>query len=524
MRKTIGLRKTMVAAVAAGLTAAALCVPAVAFADAGSAGTAFTTSSEVVLPDVGPNEPQKTGGYVTGAATRAAMPALDILGVDSTEESGNFVDTSVWFAWDKPKYFLMACNYNSNLDAYLFNRAAGYDGEGIRAVALNAARAGGGAGPNSSLGAYGDDATDDLVWNLLPDVIVGTGGSTDYDESARRVEKALGLKEGSYNPVGVSYSFNNYWTLAATMDDIAAAVNDTKEMGRYDDSASAVEIATQYREYIYGIMGAIAQEIDAGNVEKKTVALVTNAVDTGDNTYTYTLLSNEASGMGDGTASQNRYLETTVGTLIGDDQKETLSLANNICDSLTPNEDGSYTLTSAQIKSLVASGDIDLILVGGQQSSSNYDNIEGGLDADRLFGNAYYVVENGSNGAMYGVVMNSVENAQNVARILGCLYNGVQIHNADGKVVGRIDQAYLIAYYYSKFMHISDDHLDEVMSEALEGVRNWVAIPYYESGVPRTNACTGTGWDVFGMASTLDLSQAIIDAGYAYFEKSILPS
>ena len=40
---------------------------------------------------------------VTGAATRAAMPALEILGINSVEEFGQFVNTTTWYDWEMPK-------------------------------------------------------------------------------------------------------------------------------------------------------------------------------------------------------------------------------------------------------------------------------------------------------------------------------------------------------------------------------------------------------------------------------------
>ena len=58
--------------------------------------------------------------------------------------------------------------------------------------------------------------------------------------------------------------------------------------------------------------------------------------------------------------------------------------------------------------------------------------------------------------------MNSVENAQNVGRILGCLYPEV------------VSQQSWLAYYYEEFYHItSGATLRDVMDTLLDGVRCW---------------------------------------------------
>ena len=68
-----------------------------------------------------------------------------------------------------------------------------------------------------------------------------------------------------------------------------------------------------------------------------------------------------------------------------------------------------------------------------------------------------------SAGSMYGVVMNSVENAQNIGRILGCLYPEYN------------DQDQWIAYYYDCFYHLNESDLAYVIDNAMDGVRNWDA-------------------------------------------------
>ena len=72
-----------------------------------------------------PTSTLPTDGYVTGAATRDAIPALLILGVASVEESGQFVGTTRWYSWSRPRYYLAASGYNVSPDPYLVNLALG---------------------------------------------------------------------------------------------------------------------------------------------------------------------------------------------------------------------------------------------------------------------------------------------------------------------------------------------------------------------------------------------------------------
>lgn len=198
---------------------------------------------------------------------------------------------------------------------------------------LNTSRSGGGSGPNAPLATDGSDATDAAVWALDPDVIVGTGGDADYEE---------------YGATGVSYSFSNYTSLVETMDAIAEAADEADA----DDSArtlrygSAADIAQDYEEYVFGTIGAVAEAINDGTVETKTVALV-ESVEDGEEGRVYSFLSSEDA-VNDGSASTNRYLETTSDNGLG----EVLDLADNLGNT-------AENVNASELEKA------DLILVGG---------------------------------------------------------------------------------------------------------------------------------------------------------------
>lgn len=453
--------KVMAGACGLALAASMTATPALALTNADDANIPATTSTT-------------TDDYIKGAATRAAMPSIEVLGLASVEESGQFIDTSEYFKWAQPKFMLAATAYNTVPSPFLANLGTGTGTEANPAAVFNASRAGGGAGPNGSLQAVGgSDATDQAVWALQPDVVVGTGGGVTYPAYA----------------TGVAYSFSDYTGLADTMDNIAAAADaadaaDDSRTLRYGEQ-SASDIATDYRQYIFGTMGAVQQAINNGTVAKRTVALVQDYYyDEDSDTYYYDLMTTAEAG-GDGTAATNRYLETTSNSgLTG------IGLANN------------YANTQEIVTADQLSDNVDLIMVGGQQSAANYADIMGGLAEDGLLGSTYFVENNGSAGAMYGVVMNSVENAQNVGRILGCLYPEV------------VNQQNWMAYYYETFYHIDSADLATVMSSALDGVRCWTAdAATVQSAVQWT--VTGTGYASGASQASVD---AAITAGYTYYQ------
>lgn len=414
-------------------------VPSTAFAGAVNEENDTAAQNVSSTPD---------SAVVTGAATRAAMPSLEILGINSVEESGQFVTIGSGnrplYEWTQPKYYLCASNYNTNPSTYLANLAAGNADEAVTAV-YNKSRNGSGKGPNAALAAYDSDATasstdddsdtnDNAVWDLHPNVIVGAGGSTDIDYYS-----ALAPSVEGYAPKAANYSISNYDSLIESMDNIVAAadasVTGGDAQGRYGDISA---IAQDYENYINNTVSYVK----ANRSSTKSFVVVTAVKEDTDGSNLYTVMTmNET----DGTASNNRYFETA--SLVAKNYGST----------------SGSTLSATEMKAAISSGSLDLILVGGQSSSANYGTIMDGLEDDGLVGSTYFVKDNGSQGSMYGVTMNSVENAQNIGRIIGCLYPEL------------IDQDAFVAYYYSHFYHIADSSLGYVIDQAMDGVRNWDA-------------------------------------------------
>lgn len=402
-----------------------------------------------------------TTGYVTAAATRAAQPASDILGVSGVEETANdWYDMNNLFNWSGPKYLLMGTTlYNSNPNPYFYNYMYKTSGN---SVVINTSREGGGRGPAGGLAAYGVDATDDAVWNALPDIVVGTGikgGATaDYtsDEYAGAIEEALGVE---YNPVGIDYNMTNnsefidtMYSIAEAADDIVANSDGVKKL-RY---GNATDIAVNYEKYIRGTQGYVLHQLSANDAQKKVVASV-SGYDTTTNTFRL-LVSGEA----EGTSSTNRYLEAVeqVSTNLVD------ALGIKGTDVTSTGRDGQETTTTVYSCTAEELAKADLVVIGGQQGQGSevltkIADILNKMSSEQQ-AKCYYVTDaNNSAGSMYGVTMNSVENAQNIGRIIGCLYPEY------------IDQDDWMSYYYDVFYHVKSADLADAIDKAMDGVRNW---------------------------------------------------
>ena len=396
-------------------------------------------------------ESMSADGYVTAAASRAAQPAPEILGLSGVEETGASTGSAAYGvqSWDNPKYYIMGdTTYNTNANPYMVNAVSvvsGTDTNASPTIIQNTARNGGGRGPMGSLATYGEDNTDDAVWNMLPDVVVGVGGSSgnvDYtsDAYAGAINTAKGTTD--YSPIGVEYYtatnttiVKEMYALAEAGDKVVTDSNGKKKL-RY---GTALDIAKNFERYILGSQGLILEAINNETVAKKTVAAVSSYDET---SKTFTLLK---SGVAEGTASSNKLLEACE------------QVSDNLIDKL-----GKETATAEEL------AQADSIIIGGQsggagEALTDPNAIVAKMDAS-LVKKTYYVDSSKENpGSMYGVVMNSVENTQNIGRVLGFVYPEV------------IDQDDWMCYYYDKFYHIKSDKLAEVIDKAMDGVRNYDA-------------------------------------------------
>ena len=404
-------------------------------------------------------------GQVMAAAYAAANPAPEILGLNNPNQRSTTEAEQTYNFFGDP-------DINESVDPFLYNTHNNL----TPAVTIGGRQ----GSPMSRLNAYdaeNSEAAQNAVWAVLPQIILGTG--TDaipenehdfYADDARTVETALGLDANSYNPVGVTYNRVNLPAMIQTMYRLAAAANEVTEADpalktRYEDP---MDIAREYERYILGQKGVVKKAIDADPSLEKTIALVQSYdSDAG----TYTIITD---GVAEGTATTNRYLEAVQG------------VTKNYYD--TVGESGATSVTAAQLKD-----NVDVIILGGQASTDS-GTLGDYLSKDGLLDRTFLCV-NWANGSAFGTTVNSVENAQNVGRILPCVYPEL------------LDQSDMVAYYYDVFYHLVDSKIPQIIDERMDGVRNW----------GKSDSSAYTSWDAADVAG-YDYSQveALLKGGVAY--------
>lgn len=413
-------------------------------------------------------------GYVTCAAYRAAESAPEILGLSGVSTNSAWQSVGV-LDWNAPYYYIMGTDLNTNANPYMVN-AVENTATGTSNAQPSLVYTQRQGGPMANMYAYGVNADSDAAWNMLPDVILGTGQKTtvDYADAAYAPAAGAANNDPDYNPIGIKFDSTNIYTMIDTMynlasagDQIVAESNGTKQL-RY---GNATEIAKQFEKYVKGLQGYVLKNASA----KKTVALVKN-YDAASGTYELV-----PTGVAEGTATANRYLEAVQ------------NVAVNLGDSQT-------TATKDGL------ANVDLIMLGSQSGKENIASTEDILASfsSELTAKTYWVNSaHNSAGSCYGVTMNAVENAQNLGRILGCLYPEL------------IDQDNAVCYYYDNFYHITTAGLASTIDNAMDGVRNWDAA----DGSDLTN------WTESDAADYNEASfEALLDEGVAYIQSNNVPS
>lgn len=463
-------RNRVVSVVMAGILAFGL-TPLPAFAVEGlQAGSADLTAQE-------DEQPMDTTTGVIGTAFAAANNAPDFLGLNNPEkrDSDNYDSKIYFFGTDR----------NENPDPFMWNLRIGA-GTGVTAAKRT------GPGPAASLDTWDANDTNKALWELMPDVIIGTGankGAADGDPdhyidngAAAAVETNLGLAAGSYKPKAVVYDFSNLNTMMAIMYEIAkdadAAVEANPEKTlRY---GSALEIARDYERYIIGMKGYVKQKIDDGTVPMRTVACIQSYAD-----GSYNI---NVAGYQEGTASTNRFLEAVQG--VAENYAATCGRA--------PDDNGVVTVTKDELLE-----NVDLIICGGHsQTAADFATIKDQLAEDGLLEKCWYAT-NTSAGATFALFANSVDNAFNVGRVLPCLYPEI------------LDQSDMIAYYYDTFYHLKDGAIAPAVDERMDGVRNWAVAGNNDASESSTQAMTAWSEEDVSDYNHAE-TQALLENGIAY--------
>lgn len=357
---------------------------------------------------------------VTATAHRAATPLPEILGANTPSGFGMIngsaptADTAIGnFALE-----VWGTSNNVNPDPYWWNYYYNFNGGNSSNALLNIAAQG---SPVAADTLTISDKYGGVSVSLYtrPDVLIGVSANNDVtDTSGYDSQLATIAATGEiYNPLKVCYNSNTLDTMIATVVDAASKITATGKETRY---GSPSLIAADYANYIMGIKGYIKDAI--GEENYKTIAIVSAVNDNG----SYTI-----QGQGSTAAtSTNRYVEYTE------------DVTNNLTSQATA------TATGAQL------ADVDAIIITS-------DAAENAILSDST-------IPSGTNGpelisinemeTLYGVSMNSVENALGMGYILARIYD-------DSASV--LNAKYVYEYFASKFYHIKSTSLDDIYEAAI---------------------------------------------------------
>jgi hypothetical protein len=419
------------------------------------------------------SEPAPCGAYVTAAATMDAMSSPEILGLTGIEETdfGTFYTTPVQ-NWQTPKYTLYGTGINIAYNPY-FAAEVALAGSG---PAIDQCRSGDWADttddPDAALALYPSGTNDDSVWEVLPDIVIGTNGNdptalTNYATSATSCGYTV-YPVDFCNPTGAGlnasspYLINNMYDIAAAADTAQAATGKAlRYSGEGQQYATAEAIAEAYEAYVRGTQGYILSQLPQ-DAEGNPAITATFALVIAYDSYTglYTIAP---TGVADGSACEYRYVEACR------------YVANN------------YNTTAGGITADAATlfANSNLVMIGSQglayaDQQTIYNSFTATQQASTYWVNA---ADGTCPGATYGVVMNSAENAQNYGRILGCLYPQY------------ISQSDWVAYYLDRLEHLDTTNTAAFLNNVNLAMNNGGIATYV--GVPWYNGSTiGYGWVV----------------------------
>ena len=422
-----------------------------------------------------PTEPMAVdGNIITASAHRAASPVLGMMGLNATSGFGminggapkDLADAQTRFAlgvWgtglnDSPDPYYWNYFYNFYAEA---NGLAKSDDALINAdVAASPGMADGNVQEE-----YGN-----VSYSLAtrPQILVGVqakGAAADdthgYDEQLATIHGFAAdspyyqTGDETYSPKLVSYQMTYLKQMIESVYRLADAVKEVeKETGKTTRYGDVTVIAQNYEKYIYGLIAYVQEELAAKGLPQKTVAVVTAINDDG----TYTLAD-----------SVSRSATSLVRAY-----EYTMCVSESLVDKL-----GTTTVNLDQL--LTA----DAIITINNNNISNATMLES-------FGDKSYdgILVASQPSTLYGITMNSVENAMGNAYVVGSIYSDVL----------DLDPVELCAYFYYNFLHVSD----------LDAVQTMISTNFEKTILP-------AGVSTTLAAGYLDRVQGQLDKGEQYY-------
>ncbi len=382
---------------------------------------------------------------ITATAHRAASPVLGILGLNAKSGFGMInggAPSDLADAKTRAALGVWGTSINDNPDPYywnyFYNFYAAENGKELSNEALvNADVAASPAGADNNLREEYGNVSYSL--STRPQIVVGCAasgaGGTDtsgYDGQLETIHSFAKdspyYQEGdeNYNPKLVAYQMTTIKNMIETVKTLADAVDEvaqaTGQTTRYGDVKT---IAQNYEDFVYGTVAYTLSELEKAGKEQKTVAIVLNINE--DGTY---LIADE---------------DSTSATSVVRAHEYVLDVSKNLSD--TAGTKGSATVNGRETTGVIVT--LDELLTADALITINNNNIS--RDAiEESFGSKSFdgVIISNTPSALYGVTMNSVENAVGMAYVIGSLYSDTI----------DINPVELYAYWCEKFLHISNQN------------------------------------------------------------------
>lgn len=363
---------------------------------------------------------------ITATAHRAASPVLGMLGVNATSGFGMInggAPADFEAAQACAALGIWGTSLNENPDPYYWNyfynfyAAANNKELSTDALINDDVAASPGAADGNLQEKYGNVS---VSLSTRPQIVVGVSGTglTDgYDEQLKTINSFTSdspyYQQGdeNYSPKLVSYQMTTIREMMDSVQRLADAITEVeKETGKTTRYGDVQVISGDYEKYVYGIIAYVHSQLAAKSLEQKTVAVITAINEDG----TYTL----ADSLSSSTTSLSRAYEYCLA----------------VTDSLVDKIGG----TTATLDQLLTADCMVTISTQGISSSVLQESF-GSKTFDGI------IVSNIPN-TLYGMTMNSVENAMGYAYVIGSIYSDVI----------DISPVELCAYFYEHFLHISD--------------------------------------------------------------------
>ena len=404
----------------------------------GTCTTAFaydTYQGYTSIQDV--NDPED---IVTATAHRAAAPLIDMLGANATSgfgmlngsapatlsDANNSLGIQIWGTAKNQVRDPYYANYYYNFYAAANSLTLATD------VLINDDRSG------SPIQA--DPQTTSL--STRPDVVIGVSSyandSDDMDGYNSQLQAIWDSGE-DYYPVLVAYDPTSLDTMIQTVNNAATAIDSVSgKTTRYAGAPyylSATTIADKYEQYVQGIQGYIM-----ANKTPKRVAIISD--------YQNGEYVIDGPGSNAGTSS-NRYVEYMS------------KIATNVAGT---NSSVSYPLTTLLNSTNNSGLGVEVIILNSRASAAT----KAQFSSDKTtMTNAGVQVIDAEPANLYGITMNSIENAMGLAYYAGKIYGTDS--NSDP-----LNCYNLMRYFYSVFWHIVEDEVDndaegELLHDSLNG-------------------------------------------------------